>query len=100
MKDFSKIVTLLSFVTLIFIKVSGFHVYSHADNDLDDTIENCHTCELAIEQQQNTFTTPIIFEFEEVLPLADITFNAIEDRFFIKEGTPFDFFSRPPPATI
>jgi len=44
---------LFSFVlfSLILVKVSAFHVYFHSE-DSNVSIENCTTCDLAIENQQ------------------------------------------------
>ena len=100
MKDVFKIVSLLSFVALMFIKVSGFHVYSHSDSDSDSAIENCVSCELAIEQQQNAFTTPVLIDFQEVIIIEAITSVTSKEQSFILRKIPSDFFSRPPPSTI
>lgn len=100
MKDVIKIVSLFSFVVLMFIKVSGFHVYSHSDNDSDSAIENCISCELAIEQQQNAFTTPVLIDFQEVIIIEAVTSVISKDQSIVLKDIPSDFFSRPPPTTI
>lgn len=100
MKDFVKIATLLAFVALMLIKVSSFHVYSHIGEDSDTTIENCGSCELAIEQQQNEFTAPTTVHFQKLC----ITFGTKKIvsnyQVFTIEVVPSDFLSRPPPAVI
>lgn len=100
MKVVIKLVSLLSFVALMFIKVSGFHVYSHADNDADSAIENCMSCELAIEQQQDVFTTPVLIAFQKAAAIEDITSVISKDQSFILKAIPSEFFSRPPPITV
>lgn len=100
MKDIFKIVSLFSFVALMFIKVSGFHVYSHSDSDSDSAIENCISCELAIEQQQNAFTTPVLIDFQEVIIIEAITSVTFKEQSIVLKDIPSDFFSRPPPTTI
>ncbi|NNM17631.1 MAG: hypothetical protein HKP24_03595 [Croceitalea sp.] len=100
MKDIFKILSLLSFVALMFIKVSGFHVYTHADNDTDSAIENCVSCELAIEQQQQGFTTPVLIGFQKVMVIEEVTPIVSKDQAFILQANPSDFFSRPPPTAV
>ncbi len=100
MKDLIKITSVLSFVALMFIKVSGFHVYSHTDDNSDADIENCASCELAIEQQQSVFTVPILIDFQEVIVLEDVTSVVFEEQSLILQATPSDFFSRPPPTAV
>jgi len=99
MKDFFKIIYLSAFVALMFIKVSGFHVYSHLDDD-HSSIEKCASCELAIEQQQSVFTAPVLIHFQEVIILEDATSAVFEEQSLVLQATLSDFFSRPPPITV
>ncbi|MDT0607453.1 hypothetical protein [Croceitalea rosinachiae] len=100
MKDFFKIISLLSFVILMFIKVSSFHVYSHVGHDDDTSIENCSSCELAIEHQQTAFIAPATISLEKKLIGED--FSAVETYYqsFTLQIASSDFFSRPPPFVV
>ena len=101
MKDFVKIISLLSFVLLIFIKVSGFHVYTHFSEDSHTAIENCTSCELAIEQQQDDdFITSAPVNCKKPCVVFKTRTIASNFQSFTIEAIPSDFFSRPPPTTI
>nr|WP_299485183.1 hypothetical protein [uncultured Allomuricauda sp.] len=89
----------LLFAVLMLVKVSALHVYTHNDTE-GDTIENCTTCEVALENQNSDilFTSGVI---EVTTP--DITTNSLvlfEDQQFVATKLNSLLFSRPPPAFL
>lgn len=100
MRESFKIVMLLSFVALILIKVSGFHAYSHLHEDSDIAIENCSSCELAVEQQQDDFIAPEILELDVVNTSYSLKVANVGYVSFTLTSEPSYFFSRPPPSFL
>jgi hypothetical protein len=96
MKNSVKIVSLTVFMALIFLKASNFHVYSHTDS-FDDLIENCNSCKMALDQQQNVLLQPLLVSFntqifqyygnQEIKPVK-VIFKSVDGS---------SFTSRPPP---
>ncbi len=93
-KYFSNIITFL-LLTLISVKVSSFHEYTHQDSD---DIENCKICELATENQDNEFliATPLVIKTPTFIDYA------YEPKVCYKLVLPSSslqarFFGRPPP---
>ncbi len=100
MKEISKIISLVLFVALIFVKVSSFHVYAHIGDDNHTAIENCSSCELAIEQQQDHFIVPLLLNHDNPnIAVNEANLIAIYDT-IILQTVSYDFYSRPPPSTI
>lgn len=99
MKDFRKILGLFIFVSLMFVKVSALHVYSHQDGD-QEKIENCKICDLVVENQGVELNQ--VANSEAFHP----TFLSLQDNnfYYISLNTKKDFsyhlFSRPPPQYI
>ncbi|MEP5593666.1 MAG: hypothetical protein ABJP52_06545 [Flavobacteriaceae bacterium] len=97
MQEFKKLFGLFLFMTLMLVKVSSLHVYSHGDCD-EDEIENCTVCDLAIEAQGSSFVQLVqpevtfqpFFNFHK--PHFDLV---IIDK---TSDLSFDLFSRPPPT--
>lgn len=84
-------------LTLILLKVSSFHEYTHQDANADD-IENCKICELATENQDNDFVivTPVVlttatfvtYTYEPI-----VSYDLVLSSSFLHAS----FFGRPPP---
>ena len=94
-----KFIGLLLFTSLMLIKVSGFHVYSHQDDD-PETIENCNICDLALENQALDFQTP-----DDSYVVADIEFpqrhqQTLKDQQLKEQSFNYYLFSRPPPSPV
>lgn len=97
MRDFKKILGFVMLTSLMLVKVSAFHVYSHQE-DHNDTVENCHLCDIAMENQSMDMfingdvvtpqnVTPTIEEPPKMAPISVIT-----------DTSTFLLFSRPPPT--
>lgn len=96
-RSFSTLIAFLLF-TLMFFKVSSFHVYTHHDSDSND-IENCELCELAIENQNTDFLlyapfTALEHNSEIIEYKQPATYNLVVTSTFLC----FNFFGRPPPT--
>lgn len=85
------------FLTLMFFKVSSFHVYTHEDNGSDE-IENCELCELAVENSKSeTLFTPFqVVELPMVIRAGEKQF-ALYSQIIISSLIRFQLLSRPPP---
>lgn len=86
--------------TLILLKVSSFHVYTHHDSASND-IENCAFCELAIENQQTAYTlnTPQLFS----TAFLETNRNVLAKEYkAVTTSTCFTLhlFGRPPPFAV
>ncbi|NER19032.1 hypothetical protein [Spongiivirga citrea] len=97
--DKKKILFSAALFALMLVKVSAFHVYAH-DDASKASIENCNTCDLAIENQQAQFAE--IDLFDDVI-ITNFDFTTKEDHFIavvlIAENEPSYYFqNRPPPA--
>ncbi|MFS4468407.1 hypothetical protein [Maribacter sp. 2210JD10-5] len=85
-------------LTLMFFKVSSFHVYAHEDN-ASDTVENCSICEVAIENQNSDFLHAAAQSIPRPLPLIISNESQITvDSFVSSSLLRFRFFGRPPPS--
>lgn len=96
-RSFSTFIAFLLF-TLMFFKVSSFHVYTHQDSDAND-IENCTLCELAIENQNTDFLldspVTVVQNHSDIIILKQpATYNLVVSSTFLR----FNFFGRPPPS--
>ncbi len=83
--------------TLMLIKVTSFHIYTHQDNSLD-TIENCNICNIAIQNPhaEYLFTAIVGFIFITIF----ILFKERPSLFVSETPSSFlriSFFGRPPP---
>ena len=97
MRDFIKIFSLFAFTALMFVKISALHVYSHIGDDCDDEIENCASCEIAMEHQQSVLSVPEVPELNNVILTEYNTNIAFEITASVLKAIPSDFYSRPPP---
>jgi len=68
-------ITFLLFALMLF-KVSAFHVYTH-QNESDNTIENCSTCDIALENQDSE----LIFIVNYNSPSTTLGLNSIDNNF-------------------
>ena len=97
MNSLSKILFSLGFLLLMLFKVSALHIYEHGDES--KTHEECHLCDLAMENQVAELHFSPQVDFPENISLSiqnDITNNfseAITDLAY-----QFGLFSRPPPS--
>ena len=94
-----KIIGLLFFTSLMLIKVSGFHAYTHHDED-SEAIENCDICDLAIENQTLDFHVP-----DNFCEIADTEFSikylkTLKDEHLEEQSFHYYLFSRPPPHSV
>ncbi|OQD42932.1 hypothetical protein BUL40_07505 [Croceivirga radicis] len=92
-----QIFTYILLFTLLFFKVSTFHVFSHSENE-ETEIENCILCEVTFAQQQEVLIAPTTIDFKVE------SFTAISIPLPIQTEVPstsyfyFRHTSRPPPA--
>ncbi|MEW2921998.1 hypothetical protein AB1A65_11055 [Muricauda sp. ANG21] len=91
-----RFVGLLVILTLMLVKVSAFHIYSHQDCD-SDTIENCNDCYLALVSQASDFDAP-----EDIQVVVNLYFTDNAQQLSIVEqfngqSCNLFYFSRPPP---
>ncbi|WP_422351401.1 hypothetical protein [Flagellimonas sp.] len=97
MQDLKKIFVFLLFATLMLVKVSALHVYSHQDGETHE-IENCAICEIALESQQSNFE----ITGKVMIPEVNTFFITEEVEFQYQINVPIPsshfFFSRPPPS--
>lgn len=99
--DKKKILFSLALFTLMMVKVSAFHVYMHDDASKAE-IENCSTCDLAIEQQQTEFVS-IDFPVEINTPLTNsplVTQNFNSVFLLLEKQLSYYHQNRPPPALL
>lgn len=97
--DKKKILFSFLLLTLMIVKVSAFHTYFHSD-DSNTSIENCNTCDIAIENQQAQFAEIELFDHTVI---TNFDFTTKEDHFIavllIADNEPSYYFqNRPPPA--
>lgn len=86
--------------TLMLFKVSSFHVYTHHDNVSSD-IENCTTCELAIENEHTEYllTAPLVFSN----PFLEDNRTKTTSEYYVvsaSEQIYYGLFGRPPPFKV
>jgi archaellum component FlaF (FlaF/FlaG flagellin family) len=86
---------LFLFTALLFIKVSALHSYSH--NDVDD-IQDCETCVLALENQQENFHLNISNEFPTSSQQEFDTYVNTYNSVALETITSGFLFGRPPPT--
>ncbi len=99
MREFTKIAASFIFIALMAFKVSAVHIYSHHDTDADE-IENCTSCELAVQQQLTSFTHTVTISLPTaVLEAIETTVNT-STVVVVQEYAGYGFFSRPPPTSI
>ncbi len=96
-----KIGILFLFSALIFIKVTSFHVYTHQNDNDNNTVENCSICDIVSLNQENQF----IVSEEISLPVANLilvpylrTFASSLNTY--ESNTCLKFYSRPPPIQV
>lgn len=101
MKQKKQLFGLFVLTTLMLVKVSAFHIYSH-ENFGADEIEDCTYCDLAIESQNAELLTQV---YEENLTFNTLFFEtqapqiAHQNNFAgLKDG--LELFLRPPPASL
>ncbi|MUH34467.1 DUF2645 family protein [Zobellia amurskyensis] len=84
--------------SLILIKVTSFHVYTHQD-DSADTIEKCSICDVAIQNQNSEFTFACILVLI-LLPLIIYTGKKVSSLVLETSSfyLPYVHFGRPPPC--
>jgi len=76
------------------------HVYMHQDASGDD-IENCNTCESAIENQNTELLSPATFSFQvtnEIIFSID-SFELVSQE-IPTQNLHFRLFGRPPPVVL
>ncbi len=100
MGGFKNVLGLFFFGTLMLIKVSAFHIYTHDDTDADN-IENCIVCDAVLEN----LTSDIQFAGDniDVVPAHEIA-DSVPQAFFDQPAETavfyFRLFSRPPPVSL
>lgn len=97
MRAYTKITALVIFVALMFIKVSSFHVYSHLDEETD-LIENCSSCELAIENQQSPQLDTADCSYTITIGQIAVELVVLQPETIISQSQSRLLFSRPPPT--
>jgi hypothetical protein len=91
-----RLIGLFLFTALLLIKVSAFHTYTH--NDSDD-IQDCETCILTLENQQEVLDLNISCEVSlDTLNKFDKYVNKYESIIPEKDFSGF-LFGRPPPTS-
>ncbi|SHG33288.1 hypothetical protein SAMN04488116_1002 [Flagellimonas flava] len=97
MWDFKKILGFVLLTSLMLVKVSALHVYSHQEDD-SDTAENCHLCDIAMDNQSMDMLAN-----NDTLPQQNVTPIIEEEPLTVLPYVITDFstsllFSRPPPS--
>src|SRR5688572_24960971 len=95
--NFKNIIAYLLLGIFISVKVAGFHVFNHSDEN-EDNIEHCETCDFITINN----LTPLIndnFQNVEFNNLEFFTYGIKNNYFFIYNNTLTNdcLFSRPPP---
>ncbi len=96
MKYITQIFGIFLFTVLLFIKVSALHTYSH--NDTDD-IEDCTTCVLSLDNQQDTLSINSTANFSFTVYQVFDEYNNMYVSTLQKNTLSYSLFSRPPPTT-
>ncbi|NAY91042.1 hypothetical protein GTQ34_03840 [Muricauda sp. JGD-17] len=97
MKQVTRVFGVLLFVSLMLLKVSALHVYSHQD-DKGDTIENCQICNILAENQTAEVPLASTSDFTAVL-IPTITIEVVyEQPVFKRQQHTLHCISRPPPT--
>ncbi|MEM8847821.1 MAG: hypothetical protein AAGD17_12035 [Bacteroidota bacterium] len=92
-----RICSFIVFTTLLLIKVSAFHVYTHHHDDCD-SVENCEICDVVFENQTTDFDVlhPIILDSAQWALSKD--FSAPSSSIFIDDSKLNRLSCRPPPS--
>ncbi|PKA99831.1 hypothetical protein B0O79_3553 [Flavobacteriaceae bacterium MAR_2009_75] len=100
MGKYQKIFTFFLFTSLMLVKVSAFHVYTHQDT-AKTSVENCKWCALAVENQNaaHLSVSDLDFSPNQVTVHENQLFADISELFLV-DDTKSDLFSRPPPQAI
>lgn len=100
MKEFRKLFGLFLFISLMLVKVSALHVYTHNECD-SEQIEECEICDVVFENQNNehNFDNGFDLEVTENLFLVQESIS-INPHTFISSPIEFRFFGRPPPSLV
>jgi len=85
------------FLALLFIKVSALHTYSHNDTD---HIQDCTTCVLAIDNQQETLSINATTSFSFTVFQVFNEYNNTYVGTLQKNTLSYFLFSRPPPTAF
>ena len=96
MSQMKRIVGLLLFTSLMLLKVSALHVYTHHDDDCNG-IEKCEICDIVFESQSADLeisSSFILHISQGVIPNSSFTEKA---QIFSGELKVHQLFSRPPP---
>ncbi len=93
-----KVIGLLVFTLLILIKVSGFHVYAHDDDDCE-SVENCETCDLVMELQNSDLDFPSPITFDLAKETVEDKLVSQHKRIFTDKKKAYRLHSRPPPCS-
>lgn len=98
MREVFKKIGLLVFVSLIFFKVSAFHIYEH-EAHAADSADHCEFCLIALENQHSPFelATTATTCPERFFKKVEVFIPEYCNRFLNK---PYNFYlhSRPPPV--
>jgi len=93
-KSTAQVFGVFLFIALLFVKVSALHTYSHNDNE---DIQDCTTCVLSLENQQDLFngssTTDFSFVVFNVFREYNNTYVSISEKNIFSHFQ----FGRPPP---
>ena len=94
-----KIIAFILFGTLMLVKVSALHVYTHQGSE-SDSMDHCHLCEMAIEAQQADFD----FKEADIAPaILDEPVREVQTMYpqiATVTTVPNSLFSRPPPCAL
>ncbi|WP_420601312.1 hypothetical protein [Flagellimonas sp.] len=99
MPGFKKFFGFFLFAALMLIKVSALHVYTHDDTDVD-SIENCTTCDIALENQSSDVQLQANIVEVPVQEIAKGTLTIGTEQQLKPMRFNFFLFSRPPPSSV
>lgn len=100
MRELRKYLSLFLFTTLMLVKVSAFHVYTH-DHGEEDHVEDCPICDVLFEALSSAHDFELGFDFE--LPqdtLVAYHANTTYSYAYFTSEISFHFFGRPPPNLV
>ena len=86
------------FTTLLLIKVSAFHVYTHHHDDCD-SVENCEICDVVFDNQTSDFDVPQPIILDSPRWVLSKDFSISISSIFIDDSKLNRLSCRPPPMS-
>ncbi|MEX0312761.1 MAG: hypothetical protein AB3N18_01185 [Allomuricauda sp.] len=99
MPELKKVIGFVLFASLMLVKVSALHVYTHQDSE-KDSVEHCDICDIAIENQTSDVQINPIITIEHSPEIVETTWEPHFDQQLTTIRFNFSLFSRPPPTYL